>query len=71
LLHDLIDTILIAGDSLNTDIGPDSEAHIPAHYENDEKLAHESQFYEPVEENANQTNGKIENGKEIKSNTQV
>jgi hypothetical protein len=71
MVNDLIDTILIAGDSLNTDIGPDSEAHIPAHYENDEKIAHESQNYESVEENANQTNGKLENGKENKSNTQV
>jgi hypothetical protein len=62
---------LIAGDSLNTDIGSDSEAHTPAHYDDEEKIAHETENYEPVEENANNTNGKHENGKEIKSNTQV
>lgn len=65
---------VIAGDSLNTDIGPDSEAQISSpNDEIDEKTSHE-QYHPDHDDNDQehiQEKGKHENGKEVKTNTSV
>lgn len=69
---------VIAGASLNTDIGPDSEAHITPAHDDEDKSHVQTEHFEHDEQNVDDIkdthikNGKHDNnGQEIKTNTPV